>query len=171
MISRSALLDALEHETKVCKHLVGKISGDGFAYRPSDAQRTTLELMRYLALCAIGPVASLAAGDWTEYSKREEMLGEMGPDDFADALDRQMAGVREIVEGLSDEDLRDRMVKTPADGELPLGIAIMRTSYAWTIAYRHELFLRAKAAGATEINTANNWAGIDWKAEAEESSE
>lgn len=170
MIPRSALLDAVRHETAVCKHLASKISDEGFEYRPSDKQRTTLDLMRYLALCMIGPAASMVSGDWSEYSRREEALGEMGPEDFGDALDRQLAEFEELVDSLSDEDLAEKIVRAPGAGELPLGVALMRTAYAWMVAYRHELFLRAKATGATEINTANNWAGVDWKPKEEAAS-
>lgn len=103
--------------------------------------------------------------DWKEYGLREEKVEEMPPEDFPAAMDRQFEEFTQVVREIPEEDLATRTVRAPGAGELPLGVAIMRTSYARMVAYRHELFLRAKGAGKTEINTANNWVGVDWKKE------
>jgi len=161
MIPRQAVIDAIGHETEVCRHLWSKIEGEGFDWSFSEHQRSTLDLLRYLATCAIGPVVSMYSGDWKEYGLREESVRDMSPEEFPDAMERQFEEFRRVVEGISDEDLAEKIVRAPGAGELPLGVAIMRTSYAWMVAYRHELFLRAKGAGNMDINTANNWVGVD----------
>ncbi|MGE3802217.1 MAG: hypothetical protein AB7H80_14470 [Candidatus Kapaibacterium sp.] len=163
MIPREQLLDAILHELDVCKHLVAKIPEGGFDYRPSEKQRTTTELLRYLATCGIGPIESMSTGDWEHYNKREEGLKEMTAEEFPEVMEAQGEAIREAFTQISNDDLVNKIVKAPGAGELPLGTAIMRTSYAWLVAYRHELFLRAKASGNATINTANNWAGVDWK--------
>ena len=165
MIPRTALLDAIAHETDVCIHLHEKLGEltDGFDYRPSEKQRTTLELMRYLATCVRGPLLSMLNDDWSEYGKIEERVAEMTPEDFPEVMREQLAEAREVFEGISDETFASKIVKAPGAGTLPLGVALMRTCYVWLAAYRHELFLRVKAAGREDINTANNWAGVDWK--------
>ncbi len=166
MIPRTALIDAIAHETKVCIHLHGKLTAlppEAFEYRPTEKQRSTLELMRYLGTCVSGPFISMLKEDWSEYGAREEAIAEMTPEEFPEVMERQLAEFREVLEGVDDEILAEQIVKAPGAGEMPLGPAIMRTSYAWLVAYRHELFLRTKGAGNTEINTANNWGGVDWK--------
>ena len=163
MVSRDNLLSAILHEINVCKHLVSKVPDDGFDYRPSEEQRSTTELLRYLATCGIGPIESMVSGDWGHYDRREEEVKEMKPEEFPTIMDQQGEAVRQAFTAISDQDLQQKIVNAPGAGELPLGTAIMRTSYAWLVAYRHELFLRAKSAGNSGINTANNWAGVDWK--------
>ncbi len=165
MIPREAIITAITHETHVLKHLHSKMADlpEAFDYRPSDKQRTTLELMRYLSTCASAPMISMVKGDWSEYSSRDKANAEMTPEEFPEALDRQLKEFCEVLEGLDEETLQTQIVNAPGAGEMQLGQAIMRTSYAWTVAYRHELFLRVKAAGREDINTANNWGGIDNK--------
>ena len=163
MVSREHLLAAIVHEVDVCKHLFTKIPEGGFDYRPSEKQRSTLELLRYLALCGIEPIKAMNMGDWSEYSKREKELENMTPAEFPELMTQQAEELRTLLTTTTDEDLQTKIVKAPGAGELPLGTAILRTSYAWLVAYRHELFLRAKATGNQEINTANNWGGVDWK--------
>ncbi|MCB0710727.1 MAG: DinB family protein [Ignavibacteriae bacterium] len=163
MVPREQLLDAILHELAVCKHLVAKVPEGGFDYRPSEKQRTTIELLRYLATCGIGPIESMVAGDWEHYSKREETVKEMTAEEFSEVMEKQGEAIREAFTQISDDDFANKIVQAPGAGKLPLGTAIMRTSYAWLVAYRHELFLRAKASGNAAINTANNWGGIDWK--------
>lgn len=164
MVSRQHLLEAILHEIDVCKHLFGKIPSEGFHFRFSERQRSTLELLRYLATCGIGPVRSLTAENWSLYDECDKEVESMRPEDFPAVMDRQGEMIREAFEAISDDDLEGKIVKAPGvAGALPLGGAIMRTSYAWLVAYRMQLFLHVKASGVPEIGTANNWAGIDWK--------
>lgn len=164
MVSRQHLLEAIIHEISVCKHLFGKIPAEGFNFRFSERQRSTLELLRYLATCGIGPIQSLTAEDWSLYDERDKEVESMRPEDFPAVMDRQAELIREAFAGVGDDDLEGKMVKAPGvAGPLPLGGAIMRTSYAWLVAYRMQLFLHVKACGVPDIGTANNWAGIDWK--------
>lgn len=163
MILREQLLKAINHEADVCIHLAGKIPVDGFDYRPSEKQRSTIELMRYLASVAIASLEAMLAGEWSGYAKREEAVAAMTPEEFADAMRAQMVEFDGMVAAVSDEEMLTRIVRAPGLGEAPLGEALMRTVYAWLVAYRHELFLRTKAVGNHEIGTANNWAGVDRK--------
>jgi hypothetical protein len=105
---------------------------------------------------------SMMYDDWDRYDAHEQRVANMEPGQFVEAMELQKKLVADLLESASENDLNEKIVRAPGAGDLPLGTAIMRTSYAWTVAYRHELFLRAKASGATAINTANNWGGIDW---------
>ena len=161
MVSRKDLLSAILHEINVCKHLFTKIPEGGADYRPSDKQRSTLELLEFLATGAIGPMKSMAYNDWEEYAKLEKEMEGMRLEEFPEAMDRQAAQIQEVFSAISDDDLQRCILHAPGAGEMPLGSAIMRTSYAWLVAYRQELFLRIKAAGNYDINTTNNWVGVD----------
>lgn len=163
MISREDLLRALVHEANVCKHLFTKIPEGGMEYRPTEGQRSTFELLRYLATCGIGPIASYVEGDWKAYSQLDEEVQNMTPEEFPEIMDRQIERMQEAMNGISDQDLTTKKVMAPGAGEQVLGTAIMRTSYAWLVGYRMQLFLYIKGAGNAEINTANNWGGVDYK--------
>lgn len=167
MISRQFLIEAIVHEINVCKHLCTKVPEGGFDFRFSDKQRSTLQVMRYLATCGIAPIQSLVQNDWNIYDAYDKEVEEMTPEDFPAVMDRQIDYVREAFASISDDQLQNTIVKAPGVADpLPLGGAIMRTSYAWLVAYRMQLFLQAKSSGAESIGTANNWAGIDWKPKA-----
>ncbi len=163
MISKQQLLEAILNEIRVCRHLATKITPDMVEYRPTDGQRSTIELLRYLASCSIGAMESLQAGSWDVYDAREYAVAEMTLAEFDAAMEAQANAITAFLAEVTDADLNTKLVRTPGAGELPLGLGIMRTSYAWLVAYRHELFLRAKICGKIELGTSNNWGGRDPK--------
>src|SRR5205814_980033 len=55
MMTKEEFLDSCAHETRVIRHLAGKILPGGLDWKPTPVQRTTLELLRYLTSCAIVP--------------------------------------------------------------------------------------------------------------------
>lgn len=172
MVTREEFLQSIGHEIEVCIHLHGKIPEGGLDYRPSEKQRTTLELMRYLSTCVIGPFASLVKDDWSEYDRYEKEVADMTSEEFPEIMRRQLERFRDLFTSVSDQDLAERIVRAPGvPGDVTLGMATMRTAYAWLVAYRHELMLRVKASGNMEIGTANNWMGVDWKPKKEKVAE
>jgi hypothetical protein len=163
MITKQQLLDSILNEIRVCRHLATKLTDKMMDYKPTENQRSTIEVLRYLASCAIGAMESLQAARWELYDVRENAVWSMTLTDFDEAMENQSTAIRQFFDALGDEELTGKIVRTPGAGELPLGLAIMRTSYAWLVAYRHELFLRAKLCGVSEVGTSNNWGGRDRK--------
>ncbi len=161
MLSRDFLVSAIRRESDICQHLAGKITGDDYDFRLTPSGRSTIDLMQYLAFCAIGPVRSYLAEDWKEWFALEKERATMGPEEFADAMDSQATEFAEKVGAISEEELRTRIVELPGIGMMPLGTAIVETSYIWLLAYRHELFLRVKLTSAPEVDQVNNWIGKD----------
>ena len=51
----------------------------------------------------------------------------------------------------------------PGGGMLPLGFAVLEGPLKWLTAYKMQLFLYAKATGATQLKTSNLWRGTDPK--------
>lgn len=158
MLSRDYLIAAIAREAVICRQLVRHLSSDDYDFRFSESQRSTLELMRYLTYCASAPVVCYLEEDtdWKEWFVREEEAATMQPKDFLPALDAQAAEFERLLAPISEEELRSRIVELPGVGMMPLGTAIVETSYIWTIAYRHELFLRVKACGGG-VNQVDNW--------------
>jgi hypothetical protein len=163
MISKDHLAAALVRECDIAKHLHTKLDAEAFDYRPSEGQRSTLELMRYLAACGIGGIRSLAAGDWKAFGAYTERVETMTPEEFPAAMDRQKAEIEAFFAGITEEELETRMARLPVGDPMPLDAAIMNGPLKWLTAYKMQLFLYAKATGAAAIGTANAWAGIDWR--------
>lgn len=161
MISKNALESSILRECTICKHLYEKIPQDAFDYRPSPGQRSTLELLRYLAMVGSATMSAMIAGDWSgrgEFSARTEA---MTPEEFPAMMDRQMEEIREMFAGLDEEEAATRMVRFPTGVEMPLGVALMESLLKWFTGYKMQLFLYAKASGAEHISTSNCWRGVD----------
>ena len=163
MITREQLASAMTRECDICVHLFGKLGPESYEYRPSSGQRSTVELLRYLAMCGIGGIRWFDEGNlavWKDYSAR--MAG-MSPEAFPEEMVRQKRAIEEFFAATSEETLTTKEARLPTGDRMPLGAAIMNGPLKWLTAYKLQLFLYAKFNGATEIGTANAWAGIDWR--------
>ncbi len=155
------LLDSMTREIEVIKHLATKIPEGGLDYRPTPAQRSTLELLRYLTYCAIHGVHGLISG-WTQdpailkLETRAETLDLAG---FAAAMDDQAHALREAVSKVSDKDLAENRLELPWGGSEFLGRVLLMFGPQCLAAYRMQLFLYLKAAGNHELNTQDCWFG------------
>ena len=164
MISKDELLAAMMRECDICIHLHGKIPDGGLEYRPTEGQRSTIELLRYLSFVGIGMGRALAEGDWTPYTEMAEAAEALSAEEFPEAMERQKRALGDFLAGLTEDDLRDRRASLPWGEEYPLGRALLEMPYACLVAYRMQLFLYAKAAGNHAIQTPNCWAGVDMEA-------
>ena len=82
-------------------------------------------------------------------------------DGFVEAMDRQKAELIAFFKGIPEERFASAEGLLPAGASMPLGAALMNGPLKWLTAYKLQLFLYAKAAGADEISTVNAWAGVD----------
>jgi hypothetical protein len=163
MITKDQLVASMLHECDIIEHLYSKLPHGSLDYRPSEKQRSTLELLRYVAMCGIGGIRSLNEGNWRIFNEYAKDLERMSPDGFPAALKRQREEIRAFFESVTEDDLRTREAKLPAGAIQPLGTALINGPLKWLSAYKLQLFLYAKASGARDIGTSNAWAGVDWK--------
>jgi hypothetical protein len=161
MISKQDMLDSIQHEFNICKHLHGKFTPESMEYRPSPAQRSTLELMRYLSVLGIAATRSMAAKDWSIYGSYKERAANMAAEDFPAAMDRQIEELREYLDSFSDEEFNALTLTLPNGQELPVLLGLMNSILKWFTAYKMQLFLYAKANGRLEMDTFNAWFGVD----------
>ena len=163
MLSKEHLADAMTHECDVAIHLFSKLRPGTLEYRPSPGQRSTLELMRYLAICGIAGVTCMAASNWKLFSEFVARTREMPAEGFPDAMQRQKQELKEFFSKVDDDALRTQNAPLPGGTILPLGAAIVNGPLKWLSAYRLQLFVYAKASGASELVTSNAWRGVDPK--------
>ena len=62
MLAKNDIRDLIFKEIDICLHLHGQVPEGGMDYRPTPDQRSTLELLRYISVCAIGGIARSRAG-------------------------------------------------------------------------------------------------------------
>jgi hypothetical protein len=163
MITKEHLAASMLRECDIAKHLFTKVPEGGFDYRPSPDQRSTLELLRYLAICGIGGIRAMEANDLAVLNEYKDQVADMEAAAFPETMDHQKVQIREYFAGVDDRTLETIEAKLPGAGAMPLDVAIMNGPLKWLTAYRMQLFLYAKASGAPGLGTANAWAGIDWR--------
>jgi hypothetical protein len=159
MSMKDALVASLQHECDIALHLFGQLPPGALAYRPSPGQRSTLELLRYLACCGIGSARWAVEGDLEAYRAEVARVGEFEGSAFPAAMRHQRQALADYLGGLAEEELTTREATLPWGETVPLGRALLEMSLKWMTAYRMQLFLHAKAAGNEDLKTADNWAG------------
>lgn len=161
MITKNDLLGALQHEVNLVLHLATKIDPAMLDYRPTPKQRSTIELLRYLAV--VGPALTNAAvkgafdpAEWTALAK--------------DVETKDVAGICAVIEGHKQRyaSMLDSVSEAAMAQEIDMfggkksrGAYITFNVMANLAAYRMQLFLYLKSCGREELNTSNLWRGVD----------
>lgn len=161
MITKTDLCDSICRELTICKHLYTKLPEGSLDYRPTDGQRSTLELMRYLANMPVSYFQYMLDGDFAGLRARGSATADMPAARFPAAIDEQIARLRRAFDSISQDDFASRVAKMPWGEETSLEVGVIRSLLPFVAAYKLQLFLYAKACGAIEIGTANAWAGMD----------
>jgi hypothetical protein len=162
MISREDFLQSLLKETRVIRHLFEKIPSDAFDYRPSEKQRSMLELLRYLSVCGCASMHVITTGsDWKTWKPYTDRSANLESKDFLAAMDLQDEEMKKMMSAIPEEDFLNKEVKHPTGDLMTLGIGLMRMPFSWLTAYRLQLFLYLKQVGVLEIGTINAWHGRD----------
>lgn len=162
MITRQQALDSILQECEIIKHLYTKIPADAFDFRPTEGQRSTLELLRYLAICGSAPLhVMLNDSDWKTWKPYTESVQQMTAEEFPAAMEKQKEEITRMINSIPEEDFATKEVKRPTGEVMTLGLGIIRMPLSWLTAYRMQLFLYAKQSGAPDLATSNNWSGMD----------
>lgn len=158
MISKADVLNALIKECQLCKRLYTKLPPDALDYRPSTGQRSTRELLSYLSTQTAGFAHSLYEGDWIWWSAAREKAKDLPIEKFPAAMDRQIQALQDLFASISDDEFaRKKVSGMPWDTDKSLGVELMEHCLGFATGYRMQLFLYAKAAGATELHTGDCW--------------
>ena len=158
MITKKQFLQSFIKEIEIIRHLGTKITPEMLEYRPSDKQRTMLDLMNYLGrIFDIGVTANIA-GDSKMYMTLSEQAPVVTLSNFDLVMQMQIKSIEEKIEALTDEDLAKEIEIFGAKDTLAMHLVnVMK----WGVAYKMQLFLYIKACGNHDINTSNLWRGVD----------
>ena len=164
VLTRDELVRCLPKEARILVHLCGKVRPEMLDYRPTEKQRSTLELLRYMTIMGRVLVPSVKQGSFLveQWTAAEAIASTLPFEAVASDLERLGADYAAILSTFTDEDLR---------GEIELfgerqsrGAMLVDLIVCGHAAYRAQLFCYLKACGRTELNTMNLWAGVDGEA-------
>ncbi len=161
VLSREELVGLLTHELSVLRHLITKIDAGSVDYRPTDGQRSSIELVRYLVVQGPALVTSIKAGAFDREAwgvvQAEAAAADLAGLDTM--LASQAAWYVDHVGSMSDDDMRGviQLFGAPATRGSHL-VSLVLANY---VAYRTQLFCYLKSCGRDELTTANLWRGMD----------
>ncbi len=165
VLAKHELIQCLRNEVNLVLHLASKIDPAKSDYRPTPGQRSTLELLRYLAI--VGPIHLRAAmadafdpDVWRNlWQNGEAHTKQMGIQEAKDAIAQHRELFTELLETRPDSDFRDELEMfghTASRGSWLVNLVLCHYT-----AYRMQLFLYLKSSGRAELNTLNLWVGVD----------
>ena len=126
-----------------------------------------LELIRYLPVCALNAAQYIVTGNWDHVPKLKEEADKIGLDTFPAAMERQVAEINNRFSEFDKAELSKKETAMPWGKSIKAGVGLVNMCLAPLVAYRMQLFLYAKAAGLSELNSANCWIGVDPKTQEE----
>jgi hypothetical protein len=165
VLTKDELIDALRNEARILAHLAGKVDRSKLDYRPTRTQRSTLELLQYMAIMGPTQIRVIKGGVFnretlaTEWRPAEEMAARMTFEECFAAIGRQQNDYAHLLAEWTGEDFRgvvDLFGQKMTRGRLVVDLVI-----GGHAAYRTQLFCYLKSCGRDELNTMNLWAGMD----------
>jgi hypothetical protein len=165
VLTKDELIGWLKTEVRILVHLAGKVDRAKLDYRPTPKQRSTLELLQYLAIMGPTNIAVIQGGVFDRaafsaaWTPAEKAAKEMTFDQAVAAIERLSGDYPKLLEDWTDADFRsqvDMFGTRSTRGSLLVNMVL--SGHA---AYRTQLFCYLKSCGRDELGTINLWAGMD----------
>jgi len=160
MYTKQNLIDSVSNEFRIIKHLAEKIPAGTEGYKPTDGQRTTLELLQYLSMVFANATHVIYEGDTDAYKTAPLNGSDTTMANFSTKMDEQLSLWKEMVEKFDDAQLAT-VINIYGMGDMTKGRYLVENLLKWAAAYKMQLFLYIKASGNTAIGTSNLWGGMD----------
>jgi hypothetical protein len=160
MYTKQNLIDSVANEFRIIKHLALKIPADTEGYKPSEGQRTTLELLQYLSTIIASATKVILAGTTDAYKTLPMTSAETTIANFAEMMDKQFEDFTATMELFTEEEL-SKVINIYMMGDKTKGVYLVENLLKWLAAYKTQLFLYIKASGNTSLGTSNLWGGMD----------
>jgi hypothetical protein len=160
VLTKEELIASLQNEVRILVHLAGKVDKSKLDYRPTPTQRTTLELLQYMAMMGPTLVAIIKTAEFaTNWGPAGEAAKKMSYDDAVAAIQKQSDEYARLLSGWTEADFRgevDMFGRKSSRGALLVNMVL-----GGCAAYRTQLFCYLKSCGRDELSTMNLWAGRD----------
>lgn len=160
MYTKENLIDSVSNEFRIIKHLVEKIPADTEGYKPTEGQRTTLELLQYLSSVFVNGTHVIYEGTTDAYKTAPLNGTETTIANFAEKMDEQLVLWKEMMEKFDDAELA-KSINIYMMGDKTKGVYLVENLLKWLAAYKMQLFLYIKSSGNSALGTSNLWGGMD----------
>ena len=158
MITKKQFLKSFIKEIDIIRHLGTKVTIEMLDYRPSDKQRTMLELMNYLGHIFSTGTTLCISGSSKNYMELAALAPKVSLANFDLAMSTQAKEIEEKIEALTSEELETEIEIFGHKATLAIHLLnVMKRS----VAYKMQFFLYIKACGNHDISTSNLWRGTD----------
>jgi hypothetical protein len=164
-LTNEELIATLRNEVRILLHLAGKVDRSKLDYRPTSTQRSTLELLQYLAIMGPTQIAVIKGGVFNRealgaaWRPAEDAAKTMTFDQAVAAIGKQADEYARELGGWSDADFR--VMVDMFGTKATRGSMLVNQVIRGHAAYRTQLFCYLKSCGRDELNTMNLWAGMD----------
>jgi hypothetical protein len=160
-LTKDELIGLLQNEVRILLHLMTKVDASQLDYRPSEKQRSTLELLRYLTIMGPELTAMIQAGgfDPARWQAAVEKSNALDYDQVKAAIEAQPQQYAQLLGAYSEEELQGDIEMFGQKNSRGFNLAFL--VLGGCAAYRTQLFLYLKACGHDELSTYNLWGGAD----------
>ena len=165
VLTRDELISTLQNEVRILVHLAGKVDPAQLDYRPTPKQRTTLELLQYMAVMGPTQLLVIKTGVYDRptlsalWTPAMAAANAMSFDQTIAAIQAQSALFASSLYEWSDADFREEI--NMFGSKFTRAALLMNQVICGFAAYRMQLFCYLKSCGREELNTVNLWAGVD----------
>ncbi len=158
--TKENLVASIENEFRILKHLWEKIPAGTEGYKPTEGQRTTLELLQYLSTIFANATHVIYEGQTEAYKTAPLKSEDTTIENFPSKMDEQLAVWKGMIEKF-DEGQLSTTINIYGMGDMPKGRYLVENLLKWAAAYKMQLFLYCKSSGNSSIGTSNLWGGVD----------
>ncbi len=160
MYTKQNLIDSVSNEFRIIKHLVEKIPSNTEGYKPTEGQRTTLELLQYLSSVFVNGTHVIYEGSTDAYKTSPLTGTDTTVANFAEKMDAQLVTWNAQMAKFDDIEM-EKVINIYGMGEKTKGVYLVENLVKWLAAYKMQLFLYIKSSGNTTMGTSNLWGGMD----------
>jgi hypothetical protein len=165
VLNKEELIALLQSEIRILLHLAGKIDQSQLDYRPTAKQRSTLELLQYMAIMGPTQLAVIKGGVFDRptmgaiWGPADQASKAMSFDQAIAAIEKQSADYATTLNSWTEADFRE--VIDMFGHKSSRGSMVVNLVFGAHSVYRMQLFGYLKSCGREELNTMNLWAGMD----------
>lgn len=158
MYTKQNLIDSIANEFRILKHLAEKIPADIEGYKPTEGQRTILELLQYLSVMGTAMMRAVLENDTTLFAGYMEISKGTTRENFIEKINTEESEMKEFFVKFTDEEFETVITRFGTTKSKALFLLDLLKMLA---AYKMQLFLYIKASGNTSLGTSNLWGGMD----------
>lgn len=159
MFSKEEFIAIIVRDLEILKHIHSKILPGTENYRPTEKQRSILELVQYLGYSYKAGFDTLMKADGKVFETYREEGNTITIENFPEKINEQIEILKSGIGNMTEEELNASISLFGAPA-MPRKFWMMELFLKSIIAYRTQLFLYIKATGNDKIGTSDLWMGM-----------